>query len=243
MSMQQLAFELAQPEPATFANFVAGGNGEAIHALRGVAEGVMPGAGMLLWGATGSGRSHLLQAAVAAAAAAGRSALYVSDARAAPLEPPDAAAVVAVDDIDAADAIAQGHLFTLFNRLVDTGGHFLGAAALPPARLALRDDLRSRLGAGLVYEVVPLADADKPAALVAYARERGIGLGEDVIAYLLAHGRRDMPSLVAALAALDRHSLSAKRAITVPLLREWLQRDWLDRDPATDRPGWPGRAG
>jgi len=46
-----------------------------------------------------------------------------------------------------------------------------------------------------------------------------------VIAYLLAHGRRDMPSLVATLAALDRHSLAVKRAVTVPLLREWLQRE------------------
>lgn len=237
MSMQQLAFELAGPEPATFANFVPGGNDEVVHALRGFARGAAPGAGMLLWGAAGAGRSHLLQAAVAAAAAAGRPALYLPRASGAPLEPPDVAALVAIDDIDAADAVAQGHLFTLFNRLVDTGGHLLAAAAMPPARLGLRDDLRSRLGAGLVYEVVPLADADKPAALAAYARERGFGLGEDVIAYLLAHGRRDMPSLVAALAALDRHSLSAKRAITVPLLREWLQRDWLDRDGASDSPG------
>jgi len=45
-----------------------------------------------------------------------------------------------------------------------------------------------------------------------------------VIAYLLAHGRRDMGSLVATLAALDHHSLALRRPITVPLLREWLQR-------------------
>jgi DnaA family protein len=50
-------------------------------------------------------------------------------------------------------------------------------------------------------------------------------LSDDVIAYLLAHGRRDMPTLVATLAALDRHSLATQRAITVPLLREWLQQD------------------
>src|SRR5690606_18286316 len=97
-------------------------------------------------------------------------------------------------------------------------------------RLALRDDLRTRLAWGLAYEIVPLADADKPAALAAYARARGFALAGEVIAYLLAHGRRDMRSLVATLAALDRRSLALKRPVTVPLLREWMQRT-LDPDP------------
>jgi DnaA family protein len=133
------------------------------------------------------------------------------------------ATLVVVDAVDAADADAQGRLFTLINRLVAVQGHWLAAASLPPARLALREDLRTRLALGLVLEIVPLADADKPQALAAYARERGFDLSDDVIGYLLAHGRRDMRSLVAALAALDRRSLAAKRSVTVPLLREWLQ--------------------
>ncbi len=108
----------------------------------------------------------------------------------------------------------------------------------PPARLALREDLRTRLALGLVFEVIPLADADKPQALAAFARERGFRLSDDVIAYLLAHGRRDMPSLVATLAALDRHSLATQRGITVPLLREWLQRElWIGRPVSRRRNG------
>lgn len=130
-----------------------------------------------------------------------------------------------VDGVDKADADAQGRLFTLLNGLVALEGQWLASSALPPARLALREDLRTRLALGLVLEIVPLADADKPQALIAYARERGFHLADDVIDYLLAHGRRDMGSLMAALAALDRRSLAAKRAVTVPLLREWLQRD------------------
>ena len=111
------------------------------------------------------------------------------------------------------------------NELPARGGQWLAATAAPPAALALRDDLRTRLALGLVFEVAALADEDKPVALAAYARERGFRLTDDVIAYLLVHGRRDMPSLVAALAALDRHSLATQRAITVPLLRGWLQRE------------------
>jgi DnaA family protein len=62
-------------------------------------------------------------------------------------------------------------------------------------------------------------------ALAAYALERGFTLPDDAIAYLLAHGRRDMASLVGTLTALDAHSLALRRPITVPLIRDWLQRD------------------
>jgi DnaA family protein len=84
--------------------------------------------------------------------------------------------------------------------------------------------LRTRLGWGLVYELVPLADTEKPAALAAYARQRGLRLPAEVIDYLLVHGRRDMPWLIATLAALDRHSLATKRPLTVAMVRDWLQR-------------------
>jgi DnaA-homolog protein len=43
-----------------------------------------------------------------------------------------------------------------------------------------------------------------------------------VPAYLLTHFRRDMPSLMALLDALDRFSLEQKRAVTLPLLRTML---------------------
>ena len=141
-----------------------------------------------------------------------------------PSDPPAPSALVLVDAVDRADAAAQGRLFTLYNALKATGGTLVATAEMPPARMPLRDDVRSRLGWGLVYEVLPLADDAKPAALASYARSRGFALGDDVIAYLLAHGRRDMTSLMTTLAALDRHSLASKRPITTPLLREWMQR-------------------
>ena len=81
----------------------------------------------------------------------------------------------------------------------------------PPASLALREDLRTPPGLGpRLRDRTPLADEDKAAALGAYARRRGFALPDDVIRYLLAHGRRDMPALVGALAALDRHSLAVR---------------------------------
>ena len=121
-------------------------------------------------------------------------------------------------------ALATPSLFTLYNALAASRGQLIVAAGAAPARLALRDDLRTRLAHGLVYEIVPLADTDKAQALGTYARERGFQLPTEAIDYLLAHGRRDMATLVATLAALDRHSLATKRPITVALLREWMRR-------------------
>jgi DnaA-homolog protein len=222
---EQLVLDLVEPEPPTFTNFVAGANREALAALSALAGARSGETGLLLWGAAGVGKSHLLQASSTVAREAGRSAIYC----AAPSEVPDAdelapSTLLVVDRIDAADAKAQARLFTLVNRLTATGGQWVGAAAAPPAGLPLREDLRTRLALGLVLEILPLADADKPQALAIYARERGFHLSDEVIVYLLAHGRRDMTSLVATLAALDRRSLAMKRTVTVPLLREWLQR-------------------
>jgi DnaA-homolog protein len=221
--MEQLIFELATPEPPTFANFLAGPNREAVAALARVAAGEVSDTGLVLWGPPGVGKSHLLQA-TAAAAESRRPVQLCPDPTSLPSDPPVPSALVLVDAVDRADAAAQGRLFTLYNALKATGGTLVATAELPPARMPLRDDVRSRLGWGLVYEVLPLADDAKPAALASYARSRGFTLGDDVIAYLLAHGRRDMTSLMTTLAALDRHSLASKRPITTPLLREWMQR-------------------
>ena len=179
-----------------------------------------------VWGAPGAGKTHLLRAAVAAAADGGIAARYYAQPSLIDAAAGDSGtALVAVDCVDEADADATAGLFTLYNALKQRGGRILAASRTPLAALSLREDLRTRLGWGLVYEVLALSDAQKAEALATYARQRGFDLSADVIDYLLRHGRRDMPSLLAMLSAVDRFSLSSKRAITVPLLKEWLQRN------------------
>jgi len=226
--MQQLVFELAPPEPPSFDNFVVGPNAEVVAAVARFAAGEAAETGMLLWGAPAAGKTHLLHAAVRLARERGFEATLVAqpaDLAAADVGTLAAQALVAVAAVDRLPPGAQAQLFTLYNALKAGGGRLLAASGLPLASLPVREDVRTRLGWGLVYEVVPLTDAEKPAALADYARRRGFALSDEVIRYLLAHGRRDMTTLCATLAALDRHSLSTKRAITVPLLRDWLQRE------------------
>lgn len=229
---EQLTFELAGTPPPRFDNFVAGPNVEAVQTLQRIVLNEMRETGLVLWGAGGAGKTHLLHAAAAHARAHGRSVVFIDDVNAPGDVVVDGNTLVAVDDIDAADASAQARMFTLYNLLAAHEGQLIAAAASPPALMTLRDDLRTRLGWGLVYEVLPLSDADKPSALSAFAHARGFHLSDEVIGWLLAHGRRDMASLVQTLIALDRHSLALQRPITVPLLREWLQQRMFaaDRD-------------
>jgi DnaA family protein len=238
--LEQLVFELAPREPPRFSNFLPGRNEELVGALRRFAAGEGAETSFLVWGASGAGKTHLLEAAVASAADTGAAARYYAHAALSGVEEDvSAAALVAVDRVDEADPAAAARLFTLYNALKQSGGRLLAASVTPLAALALREDLRTRLGWGLVYEVSPLADEDKRAALATYARRRGFELSPEVIDYLLRHGRRDMRTLLATLAAVDRLSLASKRAITVPLLKEWLQREARDEDSA---PAIPPRA-
>ena len=221
----QLTFELAEAPPATFENFVAGPNAEAVQTLKHLARHDARETGLVLWGAGGAGKTHLLRAAVTLALDQGRDARFFDDPSQVEDVPLGHDAFAAIDGIDRADEASQSRLFTLYNTLAASGGQLVAAAGVPPASMTLRDDLRTRLGWGLVIELLPLADADKPKALEVFALARGFRLAPDAMAYLLAHGRRDMASLVRTLTALDRHSLAVQRPISVPLIREWLQRE------------------
>jgi DnaA family protein len=221
--VQQLTFELAPPEAPRFANFLPGDNAEVVDALQRVARGALAEASVVLWGEPGGGKSHLLEAAVGAATAASRYGRYYASAERAPAEPPELGALLAVDAVEQAGDEAQANLFRLYNALAGTGGQLVVAGREPPGRWRLRADLRTRLAHGLVYEVKPLADAAKAAALAQFAATRGFALPADVSAWLLARCARDMASLVRALAELDRRSLASRRPITVGLAREWLE--------------------
>lgn len=215
--MKQLVLDIRPDAPPTLGNFVAGGNDELLAALA-----TLP-AHVYLWGPHGSGRTHLLRAAVTAAAAVGRAALYVRAADAGGALPQTTDALVAVDDLHALDADAQIALFNAFNRARRNGQTLLLAGDAPPLQLALREDLRTRVGQCLVYEVRPLDDEARAAILRTLAERRGLRLADEVTDFLLRHGRRDVPSLLAVLDALDAASLERKRAVTLPLLREMMQ--------------------
>jgi DnaA-homolog protein len=212
--MTQMLLGIAPEWIPTLDNFVAGRNVELLSAVRQALTATTGGRGLYLWGESGSGKTHLLQAAVEAARSTGQSVRYGRG------EVPEAAQVVAVDDVETLDDTAQIALFTLYNRQRENGGMLLVSGTQAPAFLPLRDDLRTRLGWGLVYQVQALNDGEKAQALQQHAQARGLALPDEVTVYLLRHGRRDLPALLTTLDALDEHCLRLKRLASVPLLKE-----------------------
>ncbi|HUW37366.1 MAG TPA: DnaA regulatory inactivator Hda [Rhodocyclaceae bacterium] len=222
MTRHQLLLDIRPDEPPGLDNFVVGGNAELLARLAGLAD---PGVfdQVYLWGPSGSGRSHLLSGAYAHARARGRPVLQIDGAALGRELVPLPGSLLIVDDVDRLSETAQITLFRTFNAARLAGLALLLAGPIPPLHLALREDLRTRIGATLVYEVKPLSDSDKADALRRHGRARGMRVEESLIDYLLRHGRRDLPSLLAVLDALDRVSLEQQRPLTLPLLREILQ--------------------
>ena len=181
------------------------------------------------WGASGSGKTHLLKAMLALAIEHGVSAIYLT-----PSDPsgwstlekninnlPNA---ILIDDVAALNAEQQAVLFRIQIETKEKAGKLLfitGDQSI--AGLNLRDDVKSRLGWGLNFELTVLSDSQKIIAINQAAAERGINLSQDVAPWLLSNFHRDLPSLLSLIEALDHFSLERKRAVTLPLLREFLQ--------------------
>ena len=194
--MRQLALGISpQPQP-TLDNFVPGANAELLARLRELSSASCAERIVYLWGELGSGKSHLLRACSA------RCDLHVAD------------------DVESLDEASQIALFNRINEARQSGGTVLAAGNAPPAQLPLREDLRSRLAWGLVYQVKPLTDAERAVFLRNEAGRRGMRLGDEVIGFLLSRVRRDPPSLLAVLDRLDRASLERQRPLTLALVRE-----------------------
>lgn len=220
--MKQLALTLAPAPAPALDNFFPGRNAELLTLLGNLVAGRNVERSVYLWGEAGSGRSHLLRATVDGLQAAGLVCLYVR--RGDPVPVPSAELrAVAVDDVETLDARNQRAFFNLYNQIRERTGIVLAAGNAPPARLKLRPELVTRLGWGLVYQVQALTDDEKALALKRHAASRSFDLPDGVIDYLQRHMSRDLPSLMSILDALDRHSLEAKRPITLPLLKELMR--------------------
>ncbi len=215
--MNQLLLNISPEFQPAFENFLTGGNLELLSALRHALTNEGSERCFYLWGEAGCGKSHLLRACQQAALAAQHSASYSTKGI------PEPATLVAIDDVERLNETEQIELFNLYNQMREAGYLLLVSGTQSPIHLALREDLRSRLGWGMVYQVHALNEAEKLTALMQHARLKGFTLPAEVAQYLLCHGRRDLRSMLAVLDALDLHTLRLHRAPTVPLLKQILQ--------------------
>ncbi len=217
---KQLLLDLGAPPPPSLKDFVVGRNAEVLQLLNAMAERRSPDRFVYLWGEPATGKTHLLQSLAQTAPAryiASHSSL--GDFTFSP-----EISLYLLDDCDKLPPHEQIAAFNLFNQVRDSRTAYLVTAGIcAPMALPLRDDLRSRLCWGLVYQLHDLTDEEKRQVLASQAQSRGLNLSAGVLPWLLTHYRRDLHSLVQILDELDRYSLQMKRTITLPLLHELLK--------------------
>lgn len=226
--MKQIALDIGLASVASFSNFFAGSNDAALkHLESGSDTRQQSPVPTYIWGEPGSGKTHLLKAASEALHAQGARVGWMD---ASSLEPPEfnaSWAAVVMDECHLYTAVQQQAAFNWFvNALSTADGQprwVLAAGNLPPADLVLREDLRTRLGWGHVFELHALSESERRAVLRVEADARGVFLSDEVMDFMLRRFSRDLSSLMQLLDKLDSYALQTQRAITIPLIRAMLE--------------------
>jgi DnaA family protein len=226
--MSQLALPLRLADHAVFASFLATGNESLLATLRDLATGES-GAGCWLWGAAATGKTHLLQATCEEA---GDKSVYVPLSMfvgASPeiLDGLASRALICIDDVHLVAGMADWEhaLFVLYNQVLATSGRLVVAANAAPrsAGFALAD-LESRLSQLPIFQLQPLGEDETRQALQLRAAHRGLDLTDETAQFLLSRSRRDMASLYSVLDTLDDEALRAQRRLTIPFVKEVLEK-------------------
>lgn len=221
---QQLILDISPAPSASLDNFVIGANQEVLDAL----IHCKPGRAIYLYGPPGVGRTHLLQAMAkqwhghyfsASSPITQLKKIATAETITLPL--------IAIDDVDKLAHAGQAAVFALYNRWREVAATqhafvLLLSGESAPLGTKVREDLRTRLGWDLVFRLQLLSDDERAEAIRTRAADRGLHLSPEVINWVLTHYERDMSHVITLIDALDHYSLTRKRHITLPLLRDLL---------------------
>jgi DnaA family protein len=226
--MKQIALDIGLAGGPTLAGFFAGPNEAALRHLElwvgeksgSVIRSPVP---TYLWGDSGSGKTHLLKAVREALRETGAAVGWLDAAVQEPPEFNENWAAVLMDDVHLYTSVQQHAAFNWFVNAQTHQRWVLGAGELPPADLKLRDDLRTRLGWGHVFQLQVLGEPERRAVLRQAADARGVFLGDDVMDFILTRFSRDLGSLMELLDLIDGYALQTKRGITIPLIKSMME--------------------
>lgn len=227
MSLQlPLAVSLASQK--SLQNFVSGDNAELLERLTQMLDSEHSEGVLYLWGESGSGKSHLLQAL--AHDYRGGQAIYLSGQELLHMEPQvleglESMGLVCIDELEAllGQRDWEEALFDLYNRLFDAGVHLVVAAQQNYQALDFKlEDLRSRLSWGFTFQLHGLDDVAMVQLMQTRARDLGWQLDDAVAQFILKRCPRDADSVSRLVEFLDQASLQSKRKVSIPMVRQWL---------------------
>jgi DnaA family protein len=226
--MKQIALDIGLAPGPNLTNFFAGPNQAALQHLQLWAgndkRSPVP---TYLWGESGSGKTHLLRAVQGALRDQGCLVGWMDASMAEPAGFDEAWRVVILDDVHLYTAVQQHAAFNWFVNATTPGDGQqrwgLAAGSVPPSDLALREDLRTRLGWGHIFQLQVLSESERRAVLRQHADERGVFLSDEVMDFMLSRFSRDLSSLIQLLDQLDGYALQTQRAVTIPLIKAMLE--------------------
>jgi len=226
--MKQIALDISLAPGPTLKNFFAGPNQAALQHLQlWVGNDKRSPVPTYVWGEGGSGKTHLLRAAQAALRDQGCPVGWMDATVAEPSAFNETWRVVILDDVHLYTAVQQHAAFNWFvNATTPSDGQqrwVLAAGSVPPSDLALREDLRTRLGWGHIFQLQVLSEPERRAVLRQQADDRGVFLSDEVMDFMLNRFSRDLSSLIQLLDQLDGYALQTQRAITIPLIKAMLE--------------------
>lgn len=226
--MKQIALDIGLAPGPTLHNFFSGPNLDALQHLQlWVGNDKRSPVPTYVWGESGSGKTHLLRAVQAALREQGHAAGWLDATVAEPLAFENAWRVVIMDDVQRYTAVQQQAAFNWFvNAITPTDGQqrwVLASGSVPPSDLSLREDLRTRLGWGHIFQLQVLSETERRAVLRQQADDRGVFLSDEVMDFMLHRFSRDLSSLIQLLDQLDGYALQTQRAITIPLIKAMLE--------------------
>jgi DnaA-homolog protein len=226
---KQLPLQFEFRANQSFEDFFPSTNNEVINHLQKASSGLGERQ-IFLWGPSGLGKSHLLQACCHRAQSLNLSSFYFSFSA---IELPDPELlmglevfdVVCLDNIEqiAGNAAWENAFFNFFNRHRDEDHILIMSANCAPNQIAIQlPDLKTRLNWGLTLKLQSLSDHEKIKTLIFKADKMGFEISAQVGRFLLTHYERDLPALWVLLTKLDQASLAAKRKLTIPFLKQIL---------------------
>lgn len=230
MEIKQIPLSFGLRDDATFASFYAQDkNIQAKQCIYTMATGDGEQFAYL-YGNSGTGKTHLLQAAVNIAYEHRKTSLYltlknIKTLTCEQLKSLNNINLVCIDDIDfvCGNNNWEESLFHLYNQLKENNGKLIISSKHSPQHIKITlADLKSRLSWGISYNLQMLTDEEKIIALRSRAKVRGINLDDKVCNFLFNHLPRDMQQIFSLLDKLDQASLVEKRKITVPFVKEIL---------------------
>ncbi len=230
---EQLVLGLSLSDEATFANFFAQPQSEnalvvssLLHFLKDPQEHFI-----YLWGASGSGVTHLLQAVCHQAQEKNLSFQYFPLCELVDYSPEELCRGLDQLDLTCLDGVEtiigrpdwENELFHLFNRMRSAQHKLILTAKAPARELAIQlADLSSRLQWGLTLHLHKMSDTEKQSALQLRAKARGLELNDEVAQYLIQRLTRDTNELFQQLQRLDNASLQEQRKLTIPFVKKVL---------------------